>query len=304
VAGDLPAHGSYTKLADRVYEARPDLASPDQVVTQERVEGWLAEGADITQELSNAVIANDIERVKFLVSKGADVNKVDSQGWTPLTSAARQRHDKMAALLIDLGADVNESNDGMTPLVAAVMRDHVPTIKVLVEKGADINEAGPQGFSPLAIAITDNRYEAAKALMNSDADFNSPSGAEGLTPLMLVAAQTSAAEGARFVPGSTRPIDIAKSLIEKGADVNAKAKNGMTALMIAATHNSPSMIGLLMGSGADAGAKNNLGQTATDVAEINGNLEAAQAILVLANARPEGSPSVPGAPDPAPTTSN
>jgi ankyrin repeat protein len=119
---------------------------------------------------------------------------------------------------------------------------------------------------------------------------------------MLIAAQTSAAEGSRFVPGSTRPIDIAKRLVEKGADVNAKAKNGMTALMIAATHNSAPMIGLLMQSGADAQAKNNLGQTATDVAEINGNIEAAQAIMVLANARPEASPAAPGG-APAPTTS-
>ncbi len=38
VAGDLPAHGSYIKLADQKFEARPDLASPDQVVTQEKLE--------------------------------------------------------------------------------------------------------------------------------------------------------------------------------------------------------------------------------------------------------------------------
>ena len=89
VPGDLPAHGSYTAVAQTDFKARPDLASPDQVVTKEKVENWLAEGADITQELSNAVIADDFDRVKFLVSKGADVNKPDNQGWTPLQSAAR-----------------------------------------------------------------------------------------------------------------------------------------------------------------------------------------------------------------------
>ena len=68
---------------------------------------------------------------------------------------------------------------------------------------------------------------------------------------MLVAAQTSPAEGARFVPGSTRPTDLAKALVERGAEVNAQAKNGMTALMVAATHNSAPMIGLLMDAGAD-----------------------------------------------------
>ena len=87
VPGDLPAHGSYTAVAQTDFKARPDLASPDQVVTKEKVENWLAEGADITQELSNAVIADDFDRVKFLVSKGADVNKADNG----LDSAAKRR---------------------------------------------------------------------------------------------------------------------------------------------------------------------------------------------------------------------
>jgi ankyrin repeat protein len=130
VPGDLPSHGSYTAVPQSEFKARPDLASPDQIVTTQKVENWLAEGADITQELSNAVIANDFDRVKFLVSKGADVNKADNQGWTPLQSAARQRQDKMIALLIDLGADVNGVDP--TPLGAAVMRDHVPSVKVLI----------------------------------------------------------------------------------------------------------------------------------------------------------------------------
>ena len=108
---------------------------------------------------------------------------------------------------------------------------------------------------------------------------------------MLVAAQTSPAEGARFVPGSTHPTDLAKALIERGAEVDAQAKNGMTALMIAATHNSAPMIGLLMDAGADPALKNNQGLTATEVAEKNGNLEAAQAILVLGSGRSAAAPA-------------
>ena len=79
---------------------RPDLASPDQVVTKEKVENWLAAGADLKQELGNAVNANDVPRIKFLISKGADVNKLDSQGAAPLHTAARQRHDDLITLLI------------------------------------------------------------------------------------------------------------------------------------------------------------------------------------------------------------
>ena len=292
VAGDLPAHGSYTALADQVFEARPDLASPDQVVTREKLERWLAEGADLSQELSNAVNANDVDRVKFLVEKGADVNQPDPQGWTPLQNAARQRKDGMIKALIELGADVDRPDDsGMTPLIAAAMRDHIPSIKVLIENGADIEQPGQEGFRPLALAIAENKYESAKALMEAGADVSAASGADGLTPLMIIAAQTSPAEGARFLPGSTRPSDIARGLVERGAEVNAQAKNGVSALMIAATHNSAPMIGLLMDAGADPAIKNQLDQTAADIAEKNGNLEAAQAIIVLSSGRSAAAPA-------------
>jgi quinoprotein dehydrogenase-associated probable ABC transporter substrate-binding protein len=296
VAGDLPAHGAYTQPAQTDFKARPDLASPDQVVTREKLEGWLAAGADLTQELSNAVNASDDERIRFLASKGADVNAPDPQGWTPLQNAARQRKDGIIATLIELGADVNRPDDsGMTPIVAAVMRDHVPSVKVLAEKGADLEQPGPQGYRPLALAIAEKKYEAAKALMESGADVSGASGADGLTPLMLVAAQTSPAEGAIFLPGSTRPTDLAKGLLERKADVDAQADNGMTALMIAAAQNSAPMIGLLMDAGADPEITNKRGQTARDVATLNGNIEASQAILVLAATREAGQPASPGA---------
>ena len=293
VPGDLPSHGSYTAVAQTDFKARPDLASPDQVVTKEKVENWLAEGADITQELSNAVIADDFDRVKFLVSKGADVNKADNQGWTPLQSAARTRHDKMIRLLIDLGADVNAGDP--TPLVAAVMRDHVPSVKALIEHGADMEKPGQGNFKPLPLAIAEDKYESAKALMDAGADVNSVSGDDALTPLMIAAGQTSPAEGAMFVPGSTRPTDIAQGLLARGANVNAQSKNGVTPLMIAATHNNPPMIGILIDAGADVTLKNKLGQTAADVAELNGNLESQQAIMVLSTAKAAASTPAPDA---------
>ena len=135
--------------------------------------------------------------------------------------------------------------------------------------------------------IAERKYEAAKALMEAGADVERPlQAADALTPLMIVAAQTGPAEGARFLPGSTRPSDIAKGLLERGAKVDAQSASGMTALMIAAAHNSPPMIGLLMDAGADPELKNKQGQTARDVAKLNDNIEAAQAILVLASSRP------------------
>ena len=294
VQGDLPSHGSYTDTPAAERKPRPDLLPPDQVVTQEKLENWLAEGADLNQELSNAIIANDAARVKFLVGKGADVNKPDSQGWTPLATAARDRNSDMMKVLVDLKADVNKADpDGNTPLLLAVMQDHVPSIKVLLDAHVDTEGLGPEGYRPLAVAIVEDKYEAAKALVDGGAKVNVPGGPEAITPLMEAAAQKAPALGAVFLPDSTRPVDVGRALLEHGADINAKSTSGITPLMVAATHNNAPMIGLLIEAGADGTAKNNEGKTAHDLAVLNGNLEAAQAILVLSAVPPTNAAASP-----------
>ncbi len=62
------------------YKSKPEAASPDQVVTDEKLEAWLAEGADLTQELSNAVLASSQERIKFLVKQGRRHQRARSAG--------------------------------------------------------------------------------------------------------------------------------------------------------------------------------------------------------------------------------
>jgi quinoprotein dehydrogenase-associated probable ABC transporter substrate-binding protein len=289
VQGNLPAHGAYTKPASLEYKAKPEAASPDQVVTEQRLEAWLAEGADVNQELSNAVLASDQARIKFLVKKGADLKALDPQGYAPIHTAARKRHPELIALFADLGADLNQPDgDGMTPLQHAVMRDHVPSVKMLLERGADMEKKNKEGHSPLALALAEAKFEVAKVLLDAGAHIDTVAGPEELTPLMIAASQVSPGEGAIFLPGSTRPIDLAREIMEKGANVNAQSKSGVTALMIAAARNVAPMIGLLVQSGAKTDLKNAQGKTAAEVAELNGSQAAAKAIRLLSKAT-EGS---------------
>ena len=130
----------------------------------------------------------------------------------------------------------------------------------------------------------------AKALMEAGADVNVPAGADGLTPLMVAVAQSSPGKAPCSCPRALAPRYRQGSALERGADVNAKSKAGVTALMVAAAHNNPPMIGLLIEVGADTAAKNNQGKTAEDVAELNKNMEAAQAIRVLATAKSASAP--------------
>jgi ankyrin repeat protein len=164
------------------------------------------------------------------------------------------------------------------------MRNHVPTVKMLLSRGADIERPGGKGYPPLALSIAEAKFEVAKALLEAGAATDSPAGPDGLTPLMIAASQVSPGEGAVFLPGSTRPIDIARDLIKRGANVNAQSKHGVTPLMIAAARNVAPMIGLLVQSGADASLKSAEHKTALQIAEQNGADAAAKALKLIGKA--------------------
>ena len=283
VPGDLPSHGFYTKPFE-VSEGPKAEPSPDQRVSRERLEAWLAEGADIQTELANAVLAADEDRIRFLIEKGADINKPDGQGYTALQSAARNRSDKIIPLLVALKADVNaRDRDGFTALNLAAQRNHVPSIKALAVHGADLEAAVDGGFAPLALAIEDGKLLAAKALIELGANVNAAAGPERVTPLMVAASRLAVGEDAKEIERrqGLRSTDIATGLVERGADVNAVNAHGVSALMIAAARGNIPMLGLLLEAGADPALKSKAGKTAIDIAHENLNEDAVKSITLF-----------------------
>ncbi|MEQ1578484.1 MAG: quinoprotein dehydrogenase-associated putative ABC transporter substrate-binding protein [Hyphomicrobium sp.] len=280
VAGDLPAHGAYTKTRQYVAPAVPPPMAPDQKVTRERLENWLKEGSDLNQELANGVLAADVERIKFLVERGADPNKRDSQGYAPLHSAARNRNDAVLTALLALKADVKAiDQDGFTPLHHAVLRNHAPSIAVLAAAGADIEARTKDGFTPLALAIIEDQYKAAMALIEAKAPVETTVGDVKLTALMLAAGKemrrltlgAGVSRVEKWDPKDPGPIEVAEALLKRGANVNAVSTSGVSALLLAAAHNNTPIVGLLVESGADRNFRNTDGKTASDVAAQNGN---------------------------------
>jgi len=304
VDGGLPSHGPY-RITDaatyrkrflepvdpRAFRPDPELASADQIVTVEEVAGALARGADLQEELARAVLGSDIERVRFLLERGADPNVPDRQGQPPLVIAAQNRDTRMIELLLNAGADVNAADRaGLTALHHAVLRNHVPTIEVLVRRGADLTrKGGPAGLSPLALALSEGKRWAAKALIDLGADVAERIGEYGITPLMLLAAQDEAFERVKRVAGGPAVTALARMLVERGADVDAQSTEGVTALMIAAANDNGPMLGFLLARRADPSIRNRRGETALDIARKYRRRAAEQALRLFALQQPTAS---------------
>lgn len=293
VAGDLPAHGIYTKPLEQAEKFTSSPIAPDQKVTKERLEDWLKDGADLNQELANAVLAGDVARIATLIEKGAEVNKLDAQGYTALHSAARHRKAELISVLLAYRADMNaKDSDGFTALHHAVLRNHPESVRALAARGAELDTLTPSGFTPLALAIIEDSYKAAMALIELDAPVETAVGEAKLTPLMLAAGKEarklSLGAGVTRVeklnPLDPGQIEIAKGLIDKGANINAVSGSGLTALLLAAAHNNAPIVGLLVEAGADTSAKTPDGKTAEDLAKRNGNATVVSLLKLLGQA--------------------
>jgi uncharacterized protein len=78
-------------------------------------------------------------------------------GLTALTFAAREGDLDSATLLLDAGADINQTTEyGWTPLLTATNNRHYVLGKFLMERGAEVNKANKGNWTPLYLA-TDNR---------------------------------------------------------------------------------------------------------------------------------------------------
>ncbi len=273
VSGDLPSHGPYKQPAPDVQTAA--VTAQQRAARMADLKKWLKEGANPNDELNDAIVADDLDRVSYLSAHGADVNARDGEGYTPLISATRSGFLDAATFLAAHKADPNLNDlSGWTPLMWAAWGDDPGLVKMLLSHGAKLDATDKDGLTPLAIAAQNGKLKSTLALIDAGADVNAPVAKGGYTPLMLAALSGSSA--------------LATSLIEHGARVNAKNAGGVTALMIAAAGNRTTIAGLLLKSGADLNARSEDGRSALSIAQANNS----DAVLkVLEDAARQGVPA-------------
>jgi ankyrin repeat protein len=93
----------------------------------------------VTDSLIRASKRGDLVALRRAIQPDANLNVVDSQGWTPLFHAAGQGNTEALNLLIEAGADVNHGKKtGFTALFSAVTGGHVEAVRILLNAGAEI----------------------------------------------------------------------------------------------------------------------------------------------------------------------
>ena len=145
--------------------------------------------------------------------------------------------------------------DAQVGIFAAAAKGQTDELRALVEKDpALVNAHSPDGFTPLGLAAFFGHAETVEALLAAGADVN-----------------LTSRESMKMPPlGSAMAVernDIARTLIEHGANVNAKAVNDLTALHTAAARGNIEAAKLLLDHGADINAASTDGKTPLSYAE-------------------------------------
>lgn len=162
--------------------------------------------------VADAAERGDVEAVKELVRKGADVNLAQGDGMTALHWAAARNQPELVQVLVKAGAKLESTTriGAFTPLHVAAREGSVAATQALLVAGAKVDAASTVGTTPLHFAALGGNPQVVAALIEKGADVNAAEPAYGQTPLMLAAAQ-----------GRTEAVKV---LLQHGANAAAVAK--------------------------------------------------------------------------------
>jgi len=162
----------------------------------------------------------------------ADKKLADYELEQAIDYAVRKGNINEVKQLLSAGASADTFYIGYPVLWWAVDKNYIDIVKLLIESGANVNKPSQSGKMPLMIAADNRKVDIVKILLNAGADTNLVDKSSHRTALDYALNSTNTK--ATHVPNEIRKRkEIAKLLIENGADINATNRDGTTILMTA-----------------------------------------------------------------------
>ena len=296
------------ELTNRTPEMISTASGPVSVVTDE-------ENQEIRriQEMIN----NSPDLINGSISAGGDANSEGSL--TPLGQAAEAGQVRVAAFLLDHGADTEKPSrtgpGSLTPLMLAARAGHNTMVQLLLGRGANVNAANPNGFTALHFAVERGFSTVTETLLASNANANAGCmkysfattlgghQTTSITPLQLAAnngnlalvemllAHDAKADAANSDGGTALSLAAAghapevRTLLAAGAKPALADVDGNTPLHVAARENANEAARDLLAHGAPVDAQNRSGATPLTFAVLRNHPEMVETLL-QSNANP------------------
>ncbi|KAJ1742573.1 hypothetical protein LPJ78_002473 [Coemansia sp. RSA 989] len=210
----------------------------------------------------------DTAACRRLLGNGADINIVDSHGWSALHEAAKRGHHATMQLLLSSQQLPNVNaitpHTRQTPLHQAVSSGNIECVRLLLENGANATPLNSRRLSPLDICSD----EAIARMLTGHAKTQ-----------RLIAARDKAGQTKLHRACSAGDLDAAIKLLNQGADYNVKDNAGWTPLHEAALEGHNAVAVALLRRGADYAARGFGGDTPLHDACANGHIDVVRSLL-------------------------
>jgi ankyrin repeat protein len=262
-----------------------------------RVRSLLAQKADPNTPQSDGATAlhwavhwDDLEMTSALVAAGARVNAANDLGVTPLALACENASSAVIDRLLAAGADPNLTFAGRPPVLMLCVRSgSVAGAKALIARRANVNAREPlRGQTALMWAAASGQPEMMRTLLAAGADVRARSQLTHLTvnradPNDIYTGVVGEIPGGRSTPllfaAAGGSVEVARLLLDAGADANDASPAGESALLIAVHSGHDDCAALLLQRGADPNASD-AGYTALHAAVLRGSAAMVKALLM------------------------
>jgi len=186
---------------------------------------------DINVQFIEAAEKGDLEAVKTLLQRGANIDATTQYGDTALHWAAVKGHFNVVTFLLENDASPNVKAMSLyTPLMVAAQKGFIGIVNALLDKGAAIDVQNKEGSTVLLSAACSGNINVVNVLLDKGANINDQN--NNNDTVLTLAAWTGHAE-------------LVKFFLLNGVNKNIKTKQGKTAMMLAKENGHHNVVNIL-----------------------------------------------------------